>query len=109
MVPTPLRPLPAPAKLKCLAAPGPPESPVTDTGRVALIAHDAMKPAMLEFARRHRDCLATHPLVATGTTGRLLARSRARRRGAVQRPARRRPPDRVANRGRLGGRGDLLP
>ena len=41
--------------------------------RIALIAHDKLKPDMLTFASRHRDALAQHELVATGTTGRLLA------------------------------------
>lgn len=40
---------------------------------IALIAHDAKKEAMIEFARRHRETLATRPLVATGTTGERLA------------------------------------
>jgi methylglyoxal synthase len=39
---------------------------------IALIAHDQRKPEILEFARRHRDFLATQMLVATGNTGRLL-------------------------------------
>jgi methylglyoxal synthase len=40
---------------------------------IALIAHDKQKSAMLEFARAHRDVLARHPLIATATTGKLLA------------------------------------
>lgn len=39
---------------------------------IALIAHDAKKPALAEFAIRHRDVLERFPLVATGSTGRLL-------------------------------------
>jgi methylglyoxal synthase len=39
---------------------------------IALIAHDANKPAILEFARRHRDRLRSYRLIATGTTGRLI-------------------------------------
>ncbi len=39
---------------------------------IALIAHDQRKPELLAFARRHRDFFATHTLVATGNTGRLL-------------------------------------
>jgi methylglyoxal synthase len=39
---------------------------------LALIAHDAKKPALVEFALRHRDILERHPLVATGSTGRLI-------------------------------------
>ena len=40
---------------------------------LALIAHDQRKPEMLAFARRHRDLFAAHRLVATGSTGRLIA------------------------------------
>ncbi len=40
--------------------------------KIALIAHDGKKPAMLEWARTHREFLAGHQLVATGTTGGLL-------------------------------------
>ena len=37
--------------------------------KIALIAHDKMKPEMIEFATRYKDILAKHELVATGTTG----------------------------------------
>ena len=40
---------------------------------LALIAHDAKKPALVEFATRHRDVLERFSLVATGSTGRLIA------------------------------------
>jgi methylglyoxal synthase len=39
---------------------------------LALIAHDQKKPAMVEFILRHRDLFERVPLVATGSTGRLL-------------------------------------
>lgn len=39
---------------------------------VALIAHDQMKPEMIEFTRKHKDILARCNLVATGTTGKLI-------------------------------------
>lgn len=39
---------------------------------LALIAHDAKKPALVEFATRHRDVLERYTLVATGSTGRLI-------------------------------------
>lgn len=42
--------------------------------RIALVAHDEKKEDMVEFARRHRDFLACHHLLATGTTGQLLVR-----------------------------------
>ncbi|MDA3931210.1 MAG: methylglyoxal synthase [Tenericutes bacterium] len=37
--------------------------------RIALIAHDKKKDEMIEFCIRHKDVLAHHELVATGTTG----------------------------------------
>src|SRR5712671_6224182 len=37
--------------------------------RIALIAHDRLKPALVEWARRHIDELRQHDLYATGTTG----------------------------------------
>ena len=40
--------------------------------RVALIAHDAKKPDLLEFARAHEEQLRTDELIATGTTGQRL-------------------------------------
>jgi methylglyoxal synthase len=36
---------------------------------LALIAHDRKKPDLVAFCLRHRDTLARHELVATGTTG----------------------------------------
>lgn len=41
---------------------------------IALIAHDLKKHDLLEFARRHRDYLATQTLVATGQTGFILSK-----------------------------------
>lgn len=41
--------------------------------RIALVAHDNKKRDLLEWARYNRDLLSEHALVATGTTGRLLA------------------------------------
>lgn len=37
--------------------------------RIALVAHDAMKPAIVAWAKRNRDILANHDLFGTGTTG----------------------------------------
>jgi methylglyoxal synthase len=37
--------------------------------RIALIAHDRLKPALVEWARRHIDTLRAHDLYGTGTTG----------------------------------------
>jgi methylglyoxal synthase len=42
--------------------------------KIALIAHDNKKAVMVDWAREHREQLAAHSLVATGTTGGLLAR-----------------------------------
>lgn len=39
---------------------------------IALIAHDKMKPQMVEFCKKHREFLSRCTLVATGTTGRLI-------------------------------------
>ncbi len=38
-------------------------------GAIALVAHDQMKAAMVEFVRDHQSVLAEFPLYATGTTG----------------------------------------
>ena len=40
---------------------------------IALIAHDRKKQEMLEFVRVHKSLLAQHKLVATATTGHLIA------------------------------------
>jgi methylglyoxal synthase len=40
---------------------------------VALVAHDAKKAEMADFAAAHREVLARFPLVATGTTGARVA------------------------------------
>jgi methylglyoxal synthase len=40
--------------------------------RIALVAHDNKKQDLLEWARYNRELLATHELLATGTTGKLL-------------------------------------
>jgi len=40
---------------------------------IALIAHDARKPEMLDFVARHLDYFKTQQLVATGQTGKRLA------------------------------------
>ena len=41
--------------------------------RIALIAHDKLKADMVELAHRYRTVLDRHELVATGTTGHLVA------------------------------------
>ena len=37
--------------------------------KIALIAHDKKKDEMIAFCIKHKDVLARHTLVATGTTG----------------------------------------
>jgi methylglyoxal synthase len=41
---------------------------------IALVAHDACKQGMLEWARFNRETLSSYMLYTTGTTGALLAR-----------------------------------
>ena len=47
-------------------------TPFPGRKRIALIAHDNLKRAMLEWARYNEGTLSGHELVATGTTGALL-------------------------------------
>ena len=47
--------------------------PMPARKRVALVAHDHQKADLIEWARYNREALALHHLVATGTTGRLVA------------------------------------
>lgn len=49
--------------------------PVSARKTIALIAHDNKKDEMLAWAQQHRGSLLKHNLVATGTTGTLLARA----------------------------------
>lgn len=41
--------------------------------RIALIAHDNKKPALVEWVKKNRAILEQHELFATGTTGGLIA------------------------------------
>ena len=40
--------------------------------RIALVAHDSKKPELLQWATAHRDQLAQHELLGTGTTGKII-------------------------------------
>jgi len=42
------------------------------TKRIALVAHDNYKPALVEWASFNKDLLAQHEIYSTGTTGALL-------------------------------------
>jgi len=55
------------------ATPGAEERRAGARKRIALIAHDNRKADMLAWARFNRGTLAKHELLATGTTGALLA------------------------------------
>jgi len=41
--------------------------------RIALVAHDNMKGEMLGWAKEHEEALKQHVLIATGSTGKLIA------------------------------------
>ncbi|WP_193164939.1 methylglyoxal synthase [Microbulbifer hainanensis] len=43
--------------------------PLPATKRVALVAHDNRKAALIEWCGRHRELLQRHQLLGTGTTG----------------------------------------
>lgn len=45
-----------------------------DAPGIALVAHDACKEEMVEWARFNRETLSTYTLYTTGTTGTVLAR-----------------------------------
>ncbi len=46
-----------------------------DRHTIALIAHDGKKADMVGFAIKHKDVLARYELIATGTTGGLVAQN----------------------------------
>ena len=43
------------------------------TKRIALIAHDNMKPTMIEWCKKNREKLSEHFLCGTGTTAKMIA------------------------------------
>jgi methylglyoxal synthase len=54
-------------------SPGRPAAARPAMRRIALVAHDHKKQDLREWADHNRELLSRHVLVATGTTGRLLA------------------------------------
>ena len=48
------------------------EQTIHQRKRIGLVAHDHMKPDLIEWARYNQRLLVGHDLVATGTTGTLL-------------------------------------
>jgi methylglyoxal synthase len=42
------------------------------TKNIALVAHDKMKPDLVEWVRWNKDILSAHKLICTGTTGRMI-------------------------------------
>lgn len=40
---------------------------------LALVAHDNMKPDLVEWVVWNRDCLVEHDIICTGTTGKMVA------------------------------------
>jgi methylglyoxal synthase len=45
---------------------------ISNTKRIALVAHDNKKKELIEWAFYNRTLLSQHELIATGTTGKLL-------------------------------------
>ena len=50
------------------------ELPIGKQKRIALVAHDNKKPALIQWAKSNRDILAHHFLCGTGTTAQLIAK-----------------------------------
>jgi methylglyoxal synthase len=45
---------------------------ITKAKRIALVAHDKRKEELLEWAKKNKELLGRHSLVATGTTGKVI-------------------------------------
>jgi len=50
-------------------------SPLPERKRIALVAHDAKKNSLCDWAKKHRDALSKHQLFGTGTTGSLIEKA----------------------------------
>ncbi len=48
-------------------------SPMDKQKNIALIAHDNLKPAMIEWCKRNKEILEKHFLCGTGTTSKLIS------------------------------------
>ena len=48
-------------------------NPMDKQKNIALIAHDNLKPAMIEWCKRNKELLETHFLCGTGTTSKLIS------------------------------------
>lgn len=48
------------------------ERVIKSSKRIALVAHDKRKDELLQWAKKNKKKLATHYLVATGTTGKVI-------------------------------------
>jgi len=50
---------------------------------IALVAHDKMKADLVEWVRWNKEILATHKLICTGTTGRMIQGLMAEEKGTL--------------------------
>lgn len=75
-----MRPVPAPVSAADCLLPQTTGSVISYTKRmerrktIALVAHDNMKPDLVEWVDGHRESLLCHSLVCTGTTGKMVSK-----------------------------------